>query len=110
MGKLDARILVLFGLGVMAYSLYMMTGYDLSMDAGPVIWSGAVQGFGMGFVFVPLTTLAFATLDNKYRTDATAIFSLVRNMGSGVGISLVSAVLANMVQVNHAELAGRLTA
>jgi DHA2 family multidrug resistance protein len=109
-GKLDARILVLTGLGIMSYSLYMMTGYDLSMDAGPVIWSGAVQGFGMGFVFVPLTTLAFATLDNKYRTDATAIFSLVRNMGSGVGISLVSAVLANMVQVNHAELAGRLTA
>jgi DHA2 family multidrug resistance protein len=63
----------------------------------------------MGFVFVPLSTLAFATIANEFRTDATSMFSLVRNMGSGVGISLVTAVLANMVQVNHAELAARLT-
>jgi DHA2 family multidrug resistance protein len=108
-GKFDSRLLVLFGLGLMAYSLYMMTGFNLQMDSSPIIWSGAVQGFGMGFVFVPLSTLAFATIANKFRTDATSMFSLVRNMGSGVGISLVTAVLANMLQVNHAELAARLT-
>lgn len=109
-GKFDSRILVLFGTGLMAYSLYMMTGFTLGMDSTLIVWSGAIQGFGMGFVFVPLTTLAFATIENKYRTDATSIFSLVRNMGQGVGISLVTAVLASMIQVNHAELGARLTA
>ncbi|MDB5562459.1 MAG: family efflux transporter permease subunit [Hyphomicrobiales bacterium] len=108
-GLFDSRLLVLVGLGLMAYSLSMMTGFNLQMDSSPIIWSGAVQGFGMGFVFVPLSTLAFATIANKFRTDATSMFSLVRNLGSGVGISMVTAVLANMLQVNHAELAERLT-
>jgi DHA2 family multidrug resistance protein len=75
-----------------------------------VVWTGVIQGFGMGFLFVPLSTMAFATIAPKYRADGTAMFSLVRNMGQGVGISLVTAVLANMLQVNHAELAARLTA
>ena len=58
----------------------------------------------MGFVFVPLSTMAFATIAPKFRADGTAMFSLVRNMGQGVGISLVTAVLSTMMQVNHAEL------
>jgi DHA2 family multidrug resistance protein len=109
-GKVDARILMLFGTVLMAYSLYMMTSFDLQMDYWPVIWTGVMQGFGMGFVFVPLSTMAFATIAPKFRADATAMFSLVRNMGQGVGISLVTAVLSTMIQVNHSELAERLTA
>jgi DHA2 family multidrug resistance protein len=108
--KIDARLLVLFGLGLMAYSLYMMTGFSLQMDSTLIIVSGMLQGFGMGFVFVPLSTLTFATIAAKYRADGSSLFALVRNMGSGVGISLVTAVLATMLQVNHAELAARLTA
>src|SRR5690606_33190255 len=67
------------------------------------------QGFGLGFVFVPLSTLTFATLAPSFRGDATSLFSLVRNVGSGVGISIVTTVLARMVTVNHEELASRLT-
>ncbi|MEO8882078.1 MAG: DHA2 family efflux MFS transporter permease subunit [Devosia sp.] len=109
-GKVDARILMLFGIGLMAYSLYLMTGFTLQMDFWPIITTGCIQGFGMGFLFVPLTTLAFATIDSKYRPDGTSMFSLVRNMGQGVGISLVTAVLSSMLQVNHAEVGERLTA
>jgi MFS transporter, DHA2 family, multidrug resistance protein len=109
-GKVDARIMMLFGIGCMAYSLYLMTGFDLQMDYWPVITTGMLQGFGMGFLFVPLSTMAFATIAPSFRADGTAMFSLVRNMGQGVGISIVVAVLANMLQVNHAELAQRLTA
>ncbi|MEP7241007.1 MAG: DHA2 family efflux MFS transporter permease subunit [Devosia sp.] len=109
-GKVDARLMMLFGIGCMAYSLYEMTGFSLQMDYWPVITTGVIQGFGMGFLFVPLSTMAFATIAPKFRADGTAMFSLVRNMGQGVGISIVTAVLASMLQVNHAELAGRITA
>ncbi len=109
-GKVDARLLVFGGLAATAYSLYMMTQFDLAMGQGPIIVSGVVQGLGLGFVFVPLSTLTFATIAPHFRTDATSLFSLVRNIGSGVGISLVSLVLSNMIQVNHAELGSSLTA
>jgi len=107
--RYDPRLLVFFGSLLMAYSLYMMTEFDIVMGTGPIMLSGLLQGVGMGFVFIPLNTLAFATITARYRVDATAMFSLVRNVGSGVGISLVTAVLANMQVVNHAELAERIT-
>ncbi len=109
-GKVDARILMLFGTGLMALSLYQMTGFDLQMDYWPVITTGMLQGFGMGFVFVPLSTMAFATIAPSFRADGTSMFSLVRNMGQGVGISIVTAVLASMMQINHQEIGDRLTA
>jgi DHA2 family multidrug resistance protein len=109
-GKVDARVLMLFGTAIMTYSLYEMTKFDLQMDFWPVVWTGVMQGFGMGFVFVPMSTMAFATIAPKFRADGTAMTSLVRNMGQGVGISVVTAVLAMMMQVNHAELGSHLTA
>jgi DHA2 family multidrug resistance protein len=109
-GKVDARLLVTFGISLSAFSLWIMTGFDTVMNMRPIITSGIIQGFGLGFVFVPLTTLTFATLSPKLRGDATALFSLVRNVGSGIGISIVSTVLARMIGVNHAELASRVTA
>ena len=68
-----------------------------------------MQGFGLGFVFVPLSTLTFATIDTKFRGDATSMFSLVRNVGSGAGISLVTMVLSRMISVNHEEMASQIT-
>jgi DHA2 family multidrug resistance protein len=109
-GRVDARILMLFGSALMITSLWMMTSFSLQMDAWPVILTGCIQGFGMGFLFVPLSTMAFATIAPKFRADGTSMFSLVRNMGSGIGISVVTAVLSNMLGVNHAELASRITA
>ncbi|KQX38001.1 disulfide bond formation protein DsbA [Devosia sp. Root436] len=109
-GKVDARIMMLFGAVMMTWSLWMMTGFNLQMDYMPIIITGALQGFGMGFIFVPLSSMAFATIAPHLRADATSVFSLVRNLGQGIGISLVVAVLSSMMQVNHAELATRLTA
>ncbi|HWV19613.1 MAG TPA: DHA2 family efflux MFS transporter permease subunit [Devosia sp.] len=109
-GKVDPRVMMLIGAVLMSYSLWQMTSFSPDMDYWPVIITGALQGFGMGFLFVPLSTMAFATIAPSMRADATAMFALVRNMGQGIGISLVSVVLANMMQVNHAELAERLTA
>jgi DHA2 family multidrug resistance protein len=107
--KVDARILVLFGLCLTAFSLWEMTYFSFEMTAWPVIFSGVIQGFGLGFVFIPLTTLAFVTLDPRLRTEATSLFNLVRNLGSSVGISIMAAMLTRNIQTGHASLAAHIT-
>lgn len=101
---IDARILVVVGLSLTAWSLHMMTGFTPQMDDHLIILSGVVQGLGLGLVFVPLSTVTFATLDPKYRTDGTSLFSLTRNIGSSIGISVVTVLLTRNTQINHAEL------
>lgn len=102
--RVDPRYLVVVGLVMTAYSLYVMTGFSPQMDDRLIIETGIVQGLGLGLVFVPLSTVAFATLDARYRTDAASLFSLVRNIGSSIGISIVTVYLTRNVQVNHVEL------
>jgi len=107
--RVDARLLVATGLVLAAVSLWMMTGFSPQMDRWPVITSGVVQGLGLGLVFVPLSTVAFATLDPKFRAEATSLFSLVRNIGSAIGISIVTVALSRNLQINHAELGAAIT-
>ncbi|WP_413813686.1 DHA2 family efflux MFS transporter permease subunit [Mesorhizobium sp. Root1471] len=104
MNRIDARILVLIGFLLTAQSLYTMASFSPEMDDKLILISGVIQGLGMGMVFVPLSTVAFATLDTRFRTDATALFSLVRNLGSSIGVSIVAMLLSRNVQVNHTEL------
>ncbi|TMV93946.1 DHA2 family efflux MFS transporter permease subunit [Thioclava sp. BHET1] len=101
---IDLRLLVMLGLGMTAYSLYIMSTFSPLMGPRLLIVSGVIQGFGLGAVFVPISTLAFATLDPKYRGDGTALFSLVRNIGSSIGISIVTALLTHNMAVNHSEI------
>ena len=100
----DARILVVAGLALTAWSLHDMTRFTPQMDDHLIIVSGVIQGLGLGLVFVPLSTIAFATLDPRFRTDATSLFSLVRNIGSSIGISVVTVLLTRNTQINHSEL------
>lgn len=102
--KTDARYLILFGLLLTAYSLWDMSLFTPSLPQWVIVKTGLIQGFGMGFVFVPLSALAYSTLAPKYRNDGAAIFSLVRNIGSSIGISIMIALLARNTQINHAEL------
>ena len=86
-GKVDTRLLVLTGLGLMAWSLRAMTHWNAEVGVSEIISTGIVQGIGLGFIFVPLSTIAFSTLAPRYRNEGTAMFSLIRNIGASVGIS-----------------------
>ena len=108
-GRIATRYLILFGLLATAFSLWQMSGFSLLMDGAPVIWSGFIQGFGTGFVYVPLAAVAFATLNPQLRNEATAVFNLTRNIGSSIGISVVEALLVRNTQVMHVALASHLT-
>lgn len=107
--KLDARALILFGLACTATSLYTMTGFDTYVPPQTIVWTGMLQGFGLGFIFVPLSTVAYATLAPQLRAEGASIFSLSRNMGSSVGISVVMAVLSRNMATNHAYLTENIT-
>jgi len=108
-GKVDSRLLVGIGVGLMGLSLWMMTGFALDQPSRPVIVSGVVQGLGLGLIFVPLQSLAFETLAPRMRTTAASLLNLSRNIGGSVGISVVSAQLVRMTQVAHADLATAIT-
>jgi DHA2 family multidrug resistance protein len=104
-GRVDTRWLLLVGFTLMAFSLWEMAGFTLDVGIWPIVHTGIVQGIGLGCVFIPLTTTAFSTLAPKYRNEGTAMFSLMRNIGSSVGISAVITVLGRQAQINHAEFA-----
>jgi DHA2 family multidrug resistance protein len=109
-GRVDARILIFAGISFMALSLYQMSGFTLVMGSREIILSGIVQGLGLGFIFVPLQSLAFASLPASYRTTGASLLNLSRNIGGSVGISVVTALLARNVQVSHSDIAANVTA
>ncbi len=108
-GKVDLRIILFAGFSITAVALWQMTGYSLDLSQGDIVWPGVVQGIGLGFVFVPLSAATFATLSPEMRAQGTAIFSLVRNIGSSIGISMVQAVLVRSTVSAHAALVERIT-
>ncbi|KTD34912.1 multidrug efflux system protein [Legionella moravica] len=108
-GKVDSRYQIFFGLVLTSYSLWLMTLFTTDITASTIVYTGIIQGFGLGFIFVPLSTLAFATLPEQYRNDGTPLFSLLRNIGSSIGISIVMTKLAQNIQANHAAFANFIT-
>lgn len=109
LGRIDSRWIIAAGFVMTAASLWQMTGFYLQMGSSSVIWSGLLQGFGTGFVYVPLAAITFATLAPTLRNEGTAIFSLVRNIGSSIGISAVTTLLVRNTQTMHARLAEHVT-
>jgi DHA2 family multidrug resistance protein len=110
LGRIDARWPILVGIALTIWSLWLMTGFGVEVSRSAVVWIGAIQGLGLGLVFVPISSVAYATLPAAQRTEAASLFSLVRNIGSSIGISVVMFMLSRGTQVNHAEIAARIPA
>lgn len=102
--RFDARLLILIGFVLAATSMYAMSGFSLGMDESLMITSGFVQGLGTGMIFVPLSTIAFATLPTRYRNEGAAMFTLIRNIGSAIGISVLQAMTIRNSATVHARL------
>ncbi len=93
MRYIEARTLIVAGLSLTALSLFVMTGWTDQTGATEIVTISIIQGFGFGLVFVPLSTVAFMTLPNHLRTDGTSMLTLMRNVASSIGISIVIAQL-----------------
>ena len=107
--RFDVRAIMAIGFGLTALALWQMSRFTLQMDRSLIIMSGLIQGLGMGFTFVPLSTVAFATLAPHLRHQGTPIYSLLRNIGSSVGISIMQALLTEQSVTAHEVLADTVT-
>jgi DHA2 family multidrug resistance protein len=85
---IDPRVILALGFVAEGISTWMMAGFSLESGTWEVFWAGLLQGFGVGMMFLPLSLITFETLPVALRTDGSALFHLLRNIGSSIGISL----------------------
>jgi DHA2 family multidrug resistance protein len=104
MRLLETRYLILCGLTLTGGTLYYMTGFSLDTTQYTIVVTSIIQGVGLGLLFVPITTAAFLTLPGDLRNSGTSILTLVRNIGSSVGISMVIANLTDKTIEMHARI------
>ncbi len=109
-GKVDTRLLLAIGLGLSAWSFYVMTGWTPDVSEREIIVAGLVQGAGFGILFVPMSAVTLSTLAPEDRADGASVFSLSRSLGSSIGISAFTALLTTNTEINHADISANVTA
>ncbi|HUG35741.1 MAG TPA: DHA2 family efflux MFS transporter permease subunit [Candidatus Limnocylindrales bacterium] len=107
--RVDQRLMLLFGLGLNAFSLFWMSNVTLGMDYWSLAAPRFVQGFGQGFIFPPLQTLALGLIQMHRLSNATAAFNVVRNAGGSIGVAMITTLLARRAQYHQSTLAGHVT-
>jgi DHA2 family multidrug resistance protein len=107
--RIDARLMVGTGLLIECWSFSIMTGWTPDVSQHELIAAIILQGAGLGLVFTPLQMLAFATLDPALRTEGASLFSLSRNIGAAIGVSVVTTMLARHSQVLHEQIGAAVT-
>ena len=108
-GKIDARFLLFLGLGITAFSLVNMSRFTLDIDLGTAIMARNYQALGIAFFFVPLSYLVMAYVPRESMNNASAIFSLLRNLGGSFGVAFVTTLLARRTQFHQARMVEHLS-
>jgi DHA2 family multidrug resistance protein len=109
MARVDGRILLFVGLLFCVVSLYYSIDFTPDTARRTIVWTSMLQGAGLGLMFVPLNTIALATIPPALRTQGTAMWTLIRNLGSSIGVSIVIANLTNKTIMMRALLAESVT-
>ncbi|HEX8948277.1 MAG TPA: DHA2 family efflux MFS transporter permease subunit [Dissulfurispiraceae bacterium] len=107
--KVNPKGLLAFGIIVCSYATHLMSKFNLSADFVTILWPRVVLGIGMGFLFIPLTTLTLSTVKKEDMGNATAIYNLLRNLGGSFGVAFVTTILARRAQFHQFRLVDRLT-
>jgi DHA2 family multidrug resistance protein len=102
--RMDPRVPLLIGLAACCLSTWLQTGFSLEMDSWLIIVGGLIQGVGTGFVFLSISALAFATIEPRLRNEAAAMFTLIRAIGSALGISVLQALTIRNASIVHSRL------
>ena len=104
-GRIDPRALIAFGLLCLAWSSWEMSNWTADVGTWPLLWTNLVQGIGGGIIMVPIQVIAFPSLEPRLRTEATALFNLVRSIGASIGVSGALAMFVRTSSVMHSQLA-----
>jgi MFS transporter, DHA2 family, multidrug resistance protein len=107
--RIDARVLVGIGLVMLSYTYWLMTRWTPDVSQREIIIAIVIQGAAMGLLFTPLQVLAFVTLAPSMRTEGAALFSLLRNLGAAIGVSVATTMLARHTQVMHEIIGSTVT-
>jgi DHA2 family multidrug resistance protein len=94
----------MFGFLVLGYATFMFSDINLSVSSSSVVWPNIISGFAMGFIFVPLTTMAMGTLSNQQMGNASGVFNLMRNTGGSLGIAAMTTMLSRGGQIHQVPL------
>lgn len=109
-GKVDSRFLIGTGFILLAYTSWQFGGLNLLISMSDIVWPNIIMGFGMGMIFVPMTTIAMSSLPNEQMGNGAGIFNLMRNLGGGIGISLVTTTVARGAQSHQVFLGAHMHA
>jgi DHA2 family multidrug resistance protein len=103
--RFDPRAMIVLGFLLQAFAGWQLTQLDMNPSAEGVFWPMALQGFGVGVLWVPITMVTFATINQAATAEGAAVYHMVRNVGSSIHISLSTAVAVRMARTNYSELA-----
>jgi DHA2 family multidrug resistance protein len=107
--RMAPRLAIATGLALQAASAFWMAQLDINMTDADVFWSNLLQGFGQSITFTPMTVMAFSTLPPQQATEGSAVFTLMRNFGSSLFISIAVLVLLRSTSTNYARLTEMIT-
>jgi DHA2 family multidrug resistance protein len=107
--KMNPKAVLAFGIIVAAYSTYLMSAFNLAADFNTIIWPRVVLGVGMGFLFIPLTTITMSGIRREEMGNASAIYNLLRNLGGSFGVAFVTTMIARRAQFHQNHLVEHLT-
>jgi DHA2 family multidrug resistance protein len=107
--KVNPKALLAFGVIISAYSTHLMSQFSLQADFNTVIWPRIVLGVGMGFLFIPLTTMTMSSVGKEDMGNASAIYNLLRNLGGSFGVAFVTTIIARGAQTHQNVLVEHLT-
>tara|TARA_S200000501_G_scaffold37287_1_gene30747 strand:- start:2308 stop:2994 length:687 start_codon:yes stop_codon:yes gene_type:complete len=102
--KVDPRLILSLGFLLQGIAGVYMANFDINLSAFELAWTNTLAGFGVGFVWVPLTLITFSTLENKYLNEGNAFWHLIRNIGSSISISITIALVIRSTAINYEDL------
>jgi len=103
-GRVDSRFMLSFGMFINAYALLLMSHFNLGVDFWTIIWTRIVQGIGISFFFVPLSTLTLSSIPKPQMGNGSAIFNLLRNLGGSFGVAFITTILSRRAQFHQLHL------